>query len=206
LSINALIFISYELLTVLLPAIIVFVILNKKDKPNWGHFWMVCVFAVYIFAAFYFTGTSTTFDILRYGVELHSGDMINVIPFSHHIFVMGYVLNVFLFMPLGFLLPLIWPKMNKLWCVLLSGLSFSLLIEISQIWSHRATDVDDLIMNTTGAVLGFLAYRLFVKITKREHKRLEYCKYEPLIYVGAMFMGHFLLYNWMWLAKLLYDF
>ncbi len=72
------------------------------------------------------------------------------------------VLNVALFVPLGVLLRLRYGR-GLIWAFL-AGLSGSLLIETTQltgIWglydcAYRFFDVDDLIFNTTGAVLGSL--------------------------------------------------
>ena len=89
--------------------------------------------------------------------------------------------------------------------MLLYGFCFSLLIEISQLCNHRRTDVDDLIMNTLGTILGYLLFLFFIKITKWDHKRSDYSRYEPIIYMGIMFLGRFLLFNEFGLVKILYN-
>ena len=66
--------------------------------------------------------------------------------------------NVLLFLPLGFLLPLIWPQL-RFWSGMLVALALSLGIELiqylSSAWgSYRTADVNDLILNTLGASLG----------------------------------------------------
>jgi hypothetical protein len=55
-------------------------------------------------------------------------------------------------------------------------------------------------------LLGFLMFRVFAYTAKWKNMRLDYPKYESLIYVGAMFFGRFLLYNDLGLAKLLHVF
>lgn len=64
-------------------------------------------------------------------------------------------LNVLLFVPLGVFLPLLWPDMRRVGRTALCGLTFSLLIEILQIFTFRASDINDLLTNTLGAVIGF---------------------------------------------------
>jgi len=66
------------------------------------------------------------------------------------------VLNVILFLPFGFLLPVIWARFRKLLPTALAGFLFSLVIELCQLFTYRATDINDLIGNTLGTVLGFL--------------------------------------------------
>ena len=70
--------------------------------------------------------------------------------------------NVALFMPLGFLLPLLAPWFDRWWRTVGAGLLLSATIEWSQVAfpGVRRPDVNDVLMNTLGAALGFLAYRL----------------------------------------------
>ena len=74
-----------------------------------------------------------------------------------------YIQNMLLFVSFGFLLPLLWKKFEKLQWTLLFGALFSLGIEVAQIFSIRVTDINDLLMNTAGAVVG---YFLFVLVKK----------------------------------------
>lgn len=87
----------------------------------------------------------------------------------------GFVLNVpgniVLFMPFGLLLPLIWDK-NGMIRTTLHGAAFSLMIECSQLFLSRGPDIDDWILNTTGTLLGYLAYRLFRYIAPRNAERV----------------------------------
>lgn len=85
---------------------------------------------------------------------------VNVIPFGELFdFSMSYlsnmILNVILFMPLGVFLPMMSGEWKSWKRVVLTGFLFSLFIEIMQIFSFRATDVDDLMMNTLGAAAGY---------------------------------------------------
>ena len=69
-------------------------------------------------------------------------------------------MNILLFVPLGVFLPLLWKKGRTLHGVLLTGLLFSAWIEWMQLFCLRATDVNDLIANTAGAVIGWLLSRI----------------------------------------------
>ena len=70
-------------------------------------------------------------------------------------------LNAAMFAPFGFLLPVLWRKCRKWNVTVLSGFLLSLFIELIQLFSSRATDVDDLLMNTLGAGLGYSLARIF---------------------------------------------
>ena len=69
--------------------------------------------------------------------------------------------NAAMFVPSGIVLPVVYKKLDTFRKVLLAGAGISLCIEIIQLpFSVRATDVDDLIMNTIGVILGYGIYAL----------------------------------------------
>lgn len=207
---NDLLLKGYECLTVILPFLITFVILDlvykhKKIPQPKGRFVILAIFIMYIFAVFYFTGVGTIFDLQRYGIQLNA-NQINLLPFSKDIDIVAYFLNVLLFVPFGLFLPFIWHNIDKLRYTVLSGFSFSLLVEISQLFNNRRTDIDDLLLNTLGTLIGHLLFRVFIRITKRTVHPVTYFRFEPAIYIIAIFLGHFLMFNEFGLAKILYGF
>lgn len=66
-----------------------------------------------------------------------------------------YLLNFFLFVPMGFLVPLLWKQYRAEKYVLLFGFGTSFAIEVLQMFCGRTSDVDDLLMNTLGALIGY---------------------------------------------------
>jgi glycopeptide antibiotics resistance protein len=75
--------------------------------------------------------------------------------------------NVVVFSPFGLLLPIIWPRLARFWRMALAGLLFSAGIELSQLglslvlgYWYRMTDVDDVLLNVTGVLLGYGLLRL----------------------------------------------
>ncbi|MCR8642879.1 VanZ family protein [Paenibacillus sp. N1-5-1-14] len=84
--------------------------------------------------------------------------------------------NILLFMPLGFSIPQRF-NINKFWAIVFLGFFTSLLVEVMQIFTFiRSFDVDDLMLNTLGASIGFVLYRLF---NKAGHSRNNPYKKEP---------------------------
>ncbi|WP_347477339.1 VanZ family protein [Clostridium sporogenes] len=100
----------------------------------------------------------------------------------------------------------LWKKQDKVLYILVSGFSFSMFIEITQLLNNRSTDIDDLILNTIGGLIGYGIYKMFTCVIKSEPESYDCCKWEPIIYIVVMFMGRFLLFNQFGFAKLLYGF
>lgn len=69
--------------------------------------------------------------------------------------------NMAMFIPSGIVLPLVYKRLDTFWKVLVTGAGISLCIEIIQLpFSVRATDIDDLILNTIGVIMGYGIYAL----------------------------------------------
>ena len=69
--------------------------------------------------------------------------------------------NIALFIPGGFFLPKIFHRLRPFWRFLLLSFSLLLLIECTQLFSLRGRlDVDDLILNLIGMLLGYLFYKI----------------------------------------------
>ena len=75
------------------------------------------------------------------------------------------ILNIFantlLFLPLGLLTPLLWEKYDSFYKILTLGLISTCLIEFIQIFIGRSTDIDDVILNTIGVIIGYTIFKLF---------------------------------------------
>lgn len=69
--------------------------------------------------------------------------------------------NIALFLPLGFLPPMLSEKMRRLWKTLLLATSVMITVEILQALLLVGTcDVDDVTLNVLGAAIGYGAFRL----------------------------------------------
>ena len=70
--------------------------------------------------------------------------------------------NVVVFIPFGMLLPSIWNRFRNFADTLLAGFLFSLGIEMFQLYSAFGEfDVDDILLNCVGVIIGYLMYILF---------------------------------------------
>jgi glycopeptide antibiotics resistance protein len=69
--------------------------------------------------------------------------------------------NFVMLLPLGIFLPLLYKRISNFFGILIVSLLISTTIEVLQlITSFRSADVDDIFLNTLGAGVGFLIFRL----------------------------------------------
>lgn len=187
----------YPLLVILIPSIIyqIFIIKKKKiEKPSKKHLIWVYIFLLYIFMSISVAGIGSVWDIGRYETIVRVNE-INIIPFASE-GLMTYILNIIMFMPLGFLLPLLWEKMRDIKNVILTSFCFSLSLEVTQLFNRRNSDIDDLIMNVLGAIIGFIIYQIFKKVFRKKinhSSNLSLSKNEPIIYLLLSIVCTFLL-------------
>lgn len=205
-----LLFYGYEFLSAFIPFLIVFVVfayIQKKKGLSISKvsYVIIVVFTIYIIGVYHFTGAGTLYNVLTYQLELRQNQL-NFIPFSNDIDIVAYLLNILLFIPLGLLVPFIWKKINKFSCILGIGLIFSLVIEVSQLLNNRATDIDDLLLNTVGAIIGFVLYKLLDKFTKSKYQFNTVPIVVLMISILIPFIGRFLFFNEIGFARLLYGF
>ncbi len=119
---------------------------------------------LYFFYAVYLSGVYAVVGLpnvsyIRFDLNL------NLIPFVGMLSdLRSTALNVVLFIPLGFFLFLLWKPFRRASNVLLAGFMFSLTIELLQIFTLRATDVNDLITNVAGAMAGYGLGRILTKV------------------------------------------
>lgn len=118
------------------------------------------VFCLYLSVLFTLVGTPSLAYWQYLGFDLN----LNLIPFvGIPADLKNAVLNVALFVPLGFLLPVLWKKQSSFGKTIALGFGLSMTIELVQMFTYRATDVDDLITNTLGCALGYGIAKVFWK-------------------------------------------
>jgi|UPI0003FAEA56 glycopeptide antibiotics resistance protein len=80
--------------------------------------------------------------------------------------------NVLVFMPLGFFLPLLFPKYFSFWRTLLLVITSTILVELLQFQLKVGSlDVDDIILNTIGGIMGFIVFKIAYLLFRFFYKR-----------------------------------
>lgn len=80
--------------------------------------------------------------------------------------------NIVVFIPFGFLLPYVLKWGRNFFVMLVNAFLFVLGIEVFQLFSaFGAFDVDDILLNCLGAVLGYLFYLIYEAVKKWYHNK-----------------------------------
>jgi len=165
-------------LFVALPIIIISRVIYNKirgyEKLHVYHEIGVVIFSLFMTALF----SQTILTFLYTGPEVtRSFSNVNLIPFRvfqdnyyaitelnfWQPFIINFLGNICIFIPIGFMIPLLWSRFNRFWKVSLIGLSISLFIEITQLSQARSSDIDDLWLNTVGSMIGYYVYIVMKK-------------------------------------------
>lgn len=71
-----------------------------------------------------------------------------------------FIENIIMFIPFGILMPVVVKRMQKVQNCVVTGFLFSCVIELSQLITQRGyCQLDDVVTNTVGALIGWLVWR-----------------------------------------------
>ena len=77
--------------------------------------------------------------------------------------------NIVIFLPFGFLIPILGRKKRNFWFTSLLSFALSLTVECIQLVTRTGCfDVDDIFLNTIGGMLGYLVYALVQRKRDRD--------------------------------------
>ncbi|QWU07776.1 VanZ family protein [Heyndrickxia coagulans] len=144
---------------------------NNRKKINAAVLFVFIVYAAYLMELLFF---------IPYRHAPNSASQ-NVIPFKTiRMYILYYRYfqfevwfsnlfgNIFMFMPFGFFLPILFRRMRKAWIMGLLSCLASALAEIIQGYFHvGGFDVDDILLNTTGGLCGYGIFLLVRKLVKK---------------------------------------
>lgn len=152
---------------------------RRERRLKMGIFWLyVCILLRLIVFKYPWEQLRETMRTWQKGVILEGLDTANFTLFSTIRMYVRYADrlnsvenlagNVLLFLPLGFLLPWVWKGMERWWKALTVSFLFTAGIELFQLFSaFGAFDVDDLLLNCAGAMLGFWLWSIW-----KRHRRI----------------------------------
>lgn len=149
---------------------------TKRQKMGW------VIFLIYLIFLAYFLFFS---DFFGRGSHLRQDYAYNLVPLKEirrfivyrkvvglESFLLNIVGNIAGFMPFGFFLPVISHRSRRFFNTVLLSFLFSLTIETIQlVFKVGSFDVDDMILNTAGGILGYILYKIVQHIRVRRKRR-----------------------------------
>ena len=144
------------IITIILSSLRIAQILKYREKFKFYEEILKLGFVIYIMSLFYVV----TFQDVSWSTS-------NFIPFKEILryqllsssFIKNVIGNLIMFMPYGFFISY-FLRLDKKRYVIFMSLLISITIEITQLIIGRVFDVDDILLNVVGGILGYYVYRL----------------------------------------------
>lgn len=173
--------IDYEFLYVISwPIYIIFLIYLIFKKVSIGRIIVLSLFFLYIISLLSVTILPLPIEWLNEIKNTFLENYNNYIPFASifdilsnqnlgtFIKIKQILWNIVLFLPMGFLVPIIWKSKNDIKKAIVIWLLWSFSIELLQfiisrfLWfNYKITDIDDIMLNTLGFIIWFYLYKIF---------------------------------------------
>jgi len=149
-------------------------IIQKHKKQIRGLAWVL--FIIYILAMAYFLFFSEALNRAETAVYHYNLVLFKEIKRGWWLwqngntqyFILNVVGNVVAFVPFGFTFPIISPRNNKFINITLLSMEMTLGVEIVQLmFKVGSFDIDDIFLNVSGAVAGYVLFRVCNKVFNR---------------------------------------
>ena len=127
----------------------------------------------------------------------------NYIPFKEifryqigsRLFIKNIIGNILLFLPYGYFASE-YLKSKKMLPICFLTMLVSITIEFVQLYIDRTYDIDDVILNTIGGIIGYLLYRLMEKIKTKLPEFLKTDGFVNLFVILIMIISIIYLFDW----------
>ena len=143
----------------------------KNKNVNWKRelqllLVYICIVVIVRFTFCPFGKVDGKIQPLIFDIEKMFPFRINLLPFVYlfdyeiiNEAVLNFAGNTLMFVPVGIVFPVVYKKLDTHIKVLTAEVGFSLAIEILQLpFYDRVSDIDDVILNSLGYILGYLIY------------------------------------------------
>ena len=153
----------------------------RNKKVDWKHeakllTVYICLVVIARFVYFPLHLVEGRIASLIFDVEKIIPPWINLVPIVHLFDVydgakINIIGNIMMFIPVGLTLPFCFKKLDTIGKTVLVGARFPIFIEITQLpFYDRCSDVDDLILNTTGILIEAFIYFGIKRLTIRKKR------------------------------------
>ena len=136
-------------------------------------------------------------------IQDHNYGLSNFIPFREifryeigsRLFIKNIIGNILLFLPYGYFASE-YLKSKKVWPICFLTMIVSITIECVQLNIGRTFDIDDVILNTIGGVLGYYLYRLIEHIKIKLPRILKTDGFINFIVIVILIISIIYLFDW----------
>lgn len=117
------------------------------------------------------------------------------------------ILNILLFVPLGFLLPMYSDKLKKIYKAVSIGFAITLAIEIIQyITKLGIFEIDDVFNDTLGTLIGYCVFMIYNCLRTKENRKYIIAYMVPMIATITAFGGIYIKYENQELGNLTFEY
>ena len=150
---------------------------TKNQKLGWVLFISYLVLLVYFLFFAESLGRTQVQEDYAYNLELFK-EIKRFYNYRHQVGMTAFILNVFgnvaAFVPCGFFLPIVSRRSKQWYNTVLISFLLSLTVETIQLVCKVGSfDVDDMLLNTLGGILGFISYKLIQTCRIRRKRRAK---------------------------------
>lgn len=165
------------ILTVLYLPILFYLKKRGKNIPRQlAYLGFICSIFLIVFATIFYT--PITFNL--------QGSL-NLVPFAwlhtmntYNEFIVEKIPNILLFIPFGFFIPIVFSSKRYFYKTLEISFCLTFSIEFVQFFIGRSSDIDDVITNLLGAVIGYLFFKILDKLLANRYTWKLFTKQEKL--------------------------
>ena len=136
-------------------------IIKNKEKLIVSNEIMMLTFIVYILCMFQIVTSQDVSSV--HGVNITLFKELTRYQIGTKLFYRNIIGNIIMFIPFGFFTSY-YLKLNKKSIIFYLTLVVSIVIELIQLKIGRAFDVDDIILNMAGSLIGYFVYRLVDRV------------------------------------------
>ncbi len=173
-------------------------IMNGKKMLNYKKALILSIFIAYIYLVLNTTIFANFRNVMSSGINLELFNSYRKVlyRFTNSIVWRDITLNILMFVPFGFLLPLLNKVFYKPYVTLMLSFLFTIGIEITQlIIKVGAYDVDDIFNNFLGSIIGYCLVMSFLssKFNKNINKPKYFLIYFILLIIIVLsFLGYYI--------------
>ncbi|MCI8412097.1 MAG: VanZ family protein [Clostridia bacterium] len=142
--------------------------LRKKGKSvirQISYIGLICSVFLIVFATILFV--PITFHPQEYILNIKPFNWIGNIDSFQQV-VVEKIPNIILFIPLGFFIPTVLKSKRKLYKVALISFVITFSVEFFQYFIGRSSDIDDIITNILGAIIGYVMFKVLNSLLKHK--------------------------------------